>query len=215
MNSLHKLAPNTSSDEISLDSATTSADKTEKITLSSSQNRQTSKRRSAIPALRRPILCSSPPSASCHIRHRYLVKLGVLGGSPVSSFKPPLSSNSSQMPNTSPTGILRTGNSKPPQSPPTKPSVSFKTKVSIQYIPDKRQLVNREDLWVQKEEFSQSLQRNCLEYAADGWSWENATEECDFICYQNELVHPAHFKTCSMQRQFLMTMYAQRQLESS
>jgi len=212
MNSLN-YTPKASSDDVSLDSATTSADKTEKLSLQTPQHRHSSgakrtPRRSAIPALRRPVLASSPPSASCHIRHRYLSKLGVAEASPPSPSPKPSPFTTQQK--ISPVGVLKTGNTK---SNGIKSNVTFQKQVSVQYIPDKRQLHNREDLWVQKEEFTELFQRNCLEYAADGWNWENATEESEFVHFQNELVHPAHFRgqTCNMQRQFLMNMYAQRQ----
>jgi len=114
--------------------------------------------------------------------------------------------------NWKPVGVLKPADSSGKSK--TKPNVRFHSQISIQYIPDKR----NEDLWIQKEEFHELFQRNCLEYAADGYSWEDATEESDFIRYQNELVHPAHFRrrhhqTCTMQRHFLMNMYAQRQSE--
>ncbi|CAJ1938693.1 unnamed protein product [Cylindrotheca closterium] len=210
-----KYTPKASADDESLDSATTSAGKTEKLGLQTSQNHSHSGakqtfRRPASPALRKPALVSSSPSASCHIRHRYLSKLG-LAGSSSSPTKAQI--NTSNKIQEKVIGILKTKNSKPKAAPLTAPSVSFKTLVSIRCIPDRNQYDNRQDLWIQKEEFEELFHRNCMEYAADGWNWENATEESEFLLYENELVHPVHFQgqTCNMQRQFLMTMYAQRE----
>ncbi|KAL3934421.1 MAG: hypothetical protein SGBAC_009862 [Bacillariaceae sp.] len=220
--------PRASADDVSLDSATTNVDKNEKLSLQTPQIRNSGVKRtprSAFATLRRPVLASSAPSASCDIRHRYLSKLGLAKGSAASPAPTP--SRPCMEKNLSPVGVLKTAMSKP-EVPIIKPSVTFQKQVSIRYIPDKRQFENPEDLWIQKEEFTALHQRNCLEYAADGWNWENATEESDFVLFQNELVHPAHFsfqnepvhtahlrgqQTCNIQRQFLMTMYAQRQSE--
>lgn len=203
----------TSADDVSLDSATTIADKNEKLAIESPEKRTLA--RSALPTLKRPVLSPSAASSApnCQIRHRYLSKLGVAD---VKSPKTAPLSKSAMFSKPKLVGILKTSSKQTTTNTKTtaviKPSVRFHTQDSIHFIPNKSEFTNPQDLWIQKSEFTELFQRNCLEYASDGWKWETATEETDFVFYRNELVHPAHFRgpTCTMQRHFLMSMYAQR-----
>jgi hypothetical protein len=196
------------SDDVSLDSASTMVDKQEtKIKNFSTSPAKRMRQRSAL-SFRRPNLLSesnSAPSAStCHIRQRYLSKLGV-----AEAASPKLKSTANSKQKLKP--VLKSSDAfLKPTSP--KANVRFQAQVSVQILPDKH--VPNKDLWFQKDEFQELFQRGCLEYAADGWSCEHATEESDFLWYKNELIHPAHFRghnACTMQRHFLMNMYAQRQ----
>jgi hypothetical protein len=75
-------------------------------------------------------------------------------------------------------------------SPPTRYSVSgsigdktviFNSMVSVFCIPDRFSYDAPEDLWMGCREISKMVQRNRLEFAADGCDWRNATEEQDML----------------------------------
>jgi hypothetical protein len=95
-----------------------------------------------------------------------------------------------------------------------KPTVSFLSSVVVHTIPNRKEYSKRvkKTIWMQPNELEESAIRNGIEFAAEGRDWRLATEEQDFICYQNELVHPVHVtRQCTVQRQFLMIMSAQQQ----
>jgi hypothetical protein len=96
------------------------------------------------------------------------------------------------------------------EAEPAKARVSFETSVSVHWIPNRNTYKDRDAIWTQKDDFRKSAQRNSVEFAADGWDWRQATEESDFIWYQDEFIHPAHFRACNLRRQFLMIRYAQQ-----
>jgi hypothetical protein len=95
-----------------------------------------------------------------------------------------------------------------------KPTVSFESSVTVHSIPNRKDYSDRvkKNIWMQPRELEESAHRNYIEFQAEGWDWRGATEEEDFIFYQNELIHPAHVRRqCNLQRQFLMIMSAQQQ----
>jgi hypothetical protein len=66
------------------------------------------------------------------------------------------------------------------------------------------------------QELEANAARNIIEFAAENWDWRQVYEESDMVILQGqeEPVHPVHFmKECNMQRQFLLVMSAQQQME--
>jgi hypothetical protein len=85
--------------------------------------------------------------------------------------------------------------------------------VVVHAIPNRKEYSERvkKEIWMQPHELEESATQNCIEFAAEGRDWRLATEEQDFIFYQNEMVHPVHVtRHCNLQRQFLMIMSAQQ-----
>ena len=80
--------------------------------------------------------------------------------------------------------------------------LSFDEEVAIVTIPRREQYSNRmqEQLWHNKEDLEASIRRNTVEYAADGWIWQQVREEDDhlFVAGGNgvrddgEYIHPVH-----------------------
>ena len=74
--------------------------------------------------------------------------------------------------------------------------LTFDEEVSIVSIPRREQYSNRmqQHLWHPTELLQVNIMRNTIEYAADGWSWQQVREEEDHIyCAGNgEYIHPVH-----------------------
>jgi hypothetical protein len=211
---LSSLESNCAADDISLDSATTATNNTDKVqslslsSASSSSKLMNSDRTSTgrIPRLIRDSVraqedTSISRSDSSRIRTRYLSRLGV-GASKVAPMPACVQNRRDPA-----VGVLKKHKQ---EAEPAKARVSFKASVSVHWIPNRNTYKDRDAIWTQKDDFRKSAERNSVEFAADGWDWRQATEESDFICCQDELIHPAHFRACNLQRQFLMIRYAQQ-----
>jgi len=74
--------------------------------------------------------------------------------------------------------------------------LTFDEEVSIVSIPRREQYSNRikHYLWHKNEDVQASIMRNTIEYAADGWKWEEVREEGEHIYCEGsgEWIHPVH-----------------------
>lgn len=72
--------------------------------------------------------------------------------------------------------------------------VTFSGVVSVVAIPtrDSYTLEERETLWMPTHDLQQQRQRNLLEFAAEGWFWENVVEEEGMEVVDGRFVHPIH-----------------------
>jgi hypothetical protein len=91
--------------------------------------------------------------------------------------------------------------------------VAFDASVKVLPIPSRTCYSNRirNELWMAPEEIQQNAARNSLEFAAEGWNWENVAEDSDMVLYEGELVHPIHFvDEFSLDRRFCRVLQKQR-----
>ena len=212
-------------DDHSLDSATTSTNREAHKGSVESTNVFSKKTQSSTMKnyYRRPrsdsIGSVAPKNESSRIRCRYLHRLGV--GSPkiapTTTSLDPLKINKGN----ASVEVLKKDHGQSDESlslrsPPLHAkasSVSFETSVKVHSIPSRKDYSNRvkKSLWMQPRELEESAARNYFEFQSEGWDWRRATEEQDFVRYENQLVHPAHvMRQCNLQRQFLMIMSAQQ-----
>ena len=85
-------------------------------------------------------------------------------------------------------------------------SVSFDDSITIRSIPTRKEypVAIRKDLWGTKEEVLFNVHRNAMEFAAEGWDWQQAVEDHEMIKGHNgELIHPVHIRRFTVQQQFL------------
>jgi hypothetical protein len=104
----------------------------------------------------------------------------------------------------------------PPQHSKNSKKVSFDATVLVHSIIHAKDLSARfkRTIWMPPRELEEALHRNSIEFAAEGWEWQNATEEADFVLVGTQYIHPAHIllrQQCNLQRQFMMIMSAQQQ----
>lgn len=78
----------------------------------------------------------------------------------------------------------------------TRRNLTFDEEVSVVHIPRRDQYSKRiqEHLWNSAETLQTAVMRNTVEYAADGWKWQDVREEDQhFQCPESgELIHPVH-----------------------
>ena len=75
-------------------------------------------------------------------------------------------------------------------------SVSFDTVVKVHSIPKHTEYSDRirDQLWVKASVQQKNMARNCIEYAAEGWNWQDVEEE--MIVFANgDKVHPVHLSS--------------------
>lgn len=81
----------------------------------------------------------------------------------------------------------------------TKRGICFHDSVAIRQIPMRSEYSNRikSRIWSSKYEIRENINRNSIEFAAEGWNWRNATEdEAMLICFETgDLIHPIHCQT--------------------
>ena len=77
-------------------------------------------------------------------------------------------------------------------------TVKFYSKVQVLKIPSKDQypLEMKRALWGSVTDITENARRNTIEYSADGWNWQNATEESDMYIHPTtgEYIHPIHIQ---------------------
>ena len=83
--------------------------------------------------------------------------------------------------------------------------LTFDEEVSVVHIPRREQYSKRiqEHLWHSAELLQNIVMRNTIEYAADGWKWENVREEDQhMLCPESGgLIHPVHQEIAKLIRQ--------------
>jgi hypothetical protein len=93
--------------------------------------------------------------------------------------------------------------------------VSFDDQVTVRPIPRHDDYSNeiRNMIWADPHEIYENATRNSMEFAADNFDWQQASEEDKFVAtLSGELVHPIHYvRQCNMQRNFLLVMAARQQ----
>ena len=74
-------------------------------------------------------------------------------------------------------------------------SVRFAPTVQVHPIPKHSAFSRRirETVWTSSQEMEENVARNCIEFAAEDWDWQQVLEDQDMIVYHGELVHPIHF----------------------
>lgn len=76
--------------------------------------------------------------------------------------------------------------------------IRFCEEVDVMPIPTRHEYSNRikSQIWSNIYEIEENAERNKVEFAAEGWNWENATEDDSmYICKRTgELVHPVHLE---------------------
>lgn len=79
--------------------------------------------------------------------------------------------------------------------------MSLCKEVAIVPIPKREEYTQRvkQSLWTSGSELYENAVRNSIEFAAEGWDWRKAVEECNMIPINgsDELIHPIHFYNIS------------------
>lgn len=72
--------------------------------------------------------------------------------------------------------------------------ITFSAHVSVVDIPsrDSYSAEERETLWMPSHDLRQMTQKNLLEFAAEGWLWEDVVEEEGMVMMDGSLIHPIH-----------------------
>ena len=116
------------------------------------------------------------------------------------------------------------------------PAVCFEPQVQVQRVPGRQDLPDsiKDSLWMSMPEFIMGVERNTLEFASEGFAWQNVMEEEQFMFWNGTMVHPASYHAyyaghapspvpprlrdsctehsrCNLKRPFLMYMRAQQQ----
>jgi hypothetical protein len=170
-----------------------------------------------------------PPVASSNaIRSRFLNRLGIQKEGPSSSARPVkrcLHRNSQDPKDTacsdevSSSSSLRSRSSSiSSNNTSTTRSVSFDDSVTVRPIPPHSAYPQevKHQIWADPFEIYENATRNSIEFAADNFDWQHASEEDDFVpTTTGELVHPIHYiRQCNMQRNFLLVMAARQQQQA-
>lgn len=73
-------------------------------------------------------------------------------------------------------------------------TVHFAPLVTVHLIPSHTAYSSRvrETIWISIDEMKRNATRNCLEYAAENWNWQEVIQEEDMFYQKGELVHPVH-----------------------
>ncbi|CAB9514113.1 expressed unknown protein [Seminavis robusta] len=83
--------------------------------------------------------------------------------------------------------------------------LTFDEQVSVVHIPRREQYSSRiqQHLWHSSGHLRDCAMRNTIEFAADGWKWQNVREEDQHsVCPQSgELIHPVHSEIARLIRQ--------------
>lgn len=73
--------------------------------------------------------------------------------------------------------------------------IAFQDEVDVLPIPTRHEYSNRikSRIWSNRHELQENAERNAVEFAAEGWNWEQVKEDDEmYICSASgELVHPA------------------------
>ena len=72
--------------------------------------------------------------------------------------------------------------------------ITFSAHVSVIDIPsrDSYSIEERETLWMPSHDLRQMTQKNLLEFAAEGWLWEDVVEEEGMVMVDGSFIHPIH-----------------------
>jgi hypothetical protein len=79
----------------------------------------------------------------------------------------------------------------------TAASIQFSQEVMVVSIPSRHEYSNRirKFIWSDSAEIQENVERNCIEFAAEGWDWHTVLEKDDMYvdASTGELVHPCWF----------------------
>jgi hypothetical protein len=82
--------------------------------------------------------------------------------------------------------------------------LTFNEQVSVVTIPRRDQYSNRiqQHLWHAPEQLQTAVQRATIEFAADGWRWQDVrTDQQHIVCpISGQLIHPVHFEIARLIR---------------
>lgn len=115
------------------------------------------------------------------IRAQFLHSLGIVKPTPAATEEPSTQQEDLKYDNTA-------TNDNPNQK------ISFAAHVTVKEIPSHREYSEEErlDLWNGAQAVAESVQRNTVEFRAEGWDWETVLEEESFVRLSSgELIHPA------------------------
>lgn len=73
-------------------------------------------------------------------------------------------------------------------------TISFSPRVTILNIPnrDSYSPEERKTIWIPSQDLKQQTERNLVEFAAEGWFWQDAVEEDDMVHVDGVFIHPIH-----------------------
>lgn len=79
--------------------------------------------------------------------------------------------------------------------PPPKKRVHFHATVKAHSIPSHTVYSKRmkSTIWSSAQELEENVARNCYEFEAENWNFEDVVDEDDMIWYHGQWVHPVHF----------------------
>eukprot|EP00980_Cylindrotheca_fusiformis_P023930 scaffold11212_cov121-Cylindrotheca_fusiformis.AAC.9 len=210
--SLEVTSPCGEADDVSWDSATTCTENDDLVKIHCSSHSSTVMMNSCIDSSgRKRIPSLTNKNDSSRIRSRYLSRLGLrvpkVAPTSASKIQAIVTADAGTDERIWPKSVLKKNTTDPQKNC----RVSFESSVSVHWIPHRMSYQDRASIWTPREELLESVERNALEFAADGWDWRTATEEKDFIFLHNQRLHPVHAPqlACNMQRQFLKVMFAQ------
>jgi len=162
-----------------------------------------------------------PISTASDIRSRFLNRLGIQKVAPSSAPQEKLASHrnpkdTADDPSTTSTArTSRCSSFSSLSSNKASRSVSFDDSVTVRPIPrhDAYSSEEKHLLWADPYEIYENATRNSIEFAADNFDWQQASEEEDFVETETgDLVHPIHYvRRCDAQRNFLLVMAARQQ----
>ena len=81
------------------------------------------------------------------------------------------------------------------QPPPPKKGVRFDATVKAHSIPSHTVYSKRmkSTIWSSAQELEENVARNCYEFEAENWNFEDVVDEDEMIWYHGQWVHPVHF----------------------
>ena len=79
--------------------------------------------------------------------------------------------------------------------PPPPKGVRFVTTVKAHPIPSHTVYSKRmkQTIWSSAQELEENVARNCYEFEAENWNFDDVADDEDMIWYHGQWVHPVHF----------------------
>jgi hypothetical protein len=171
------------------------------------------------------LLSPRKAASACHIRSRFMNRLGISRPDKVQKKEEPKQTSSGQCSGSfceklkadygkKDRTLGASSNPVASDASSRKRSVTFDVEVAVHPIPGWSRYSERirTTLWTPTAEIYANAARNSYEFCAEGCNWRFAAENEDMVMYDGELVHPIHFvqqEEFSMRRQFLEVMSVQ------